>query len=88
MRILLVEMNKEGKTIIVASHDDLIINQAHRVFTMEDGKITSEKKLKDPPKIQDSPIPENYLPCQNCERYLPPGTKSCGFCGAIQLAKE
>jgi len=85
---LLIEMNQEGKTIIVASHDDLLINQAHRVFSIEDGKIIEVQKIKDPPKIEEDVIPHNYQQCPNCDRYIPPGIKTCGFCGATQPGME
>lgn len=85
---LLIEMNREGKTIIVASHDTLLLDLAHRVFTIEEGKIINVKKIKDPPKLEDIEIPETYQECVECERYLPPTATKCGFCGTVQPKKE
>ena len=85
---LLLEMNQEGKTIIVATHDDKLISKAHRVFSIEDGKITNELKQKSPPDIKEMLVPDNYIPCPNCALFLPPGASSCGFCGASFIHKE
>jgi putative ABC transport system ATP-binding protein len=42
---LFLEMKGEGKTNIVATHDDYLINIATHVISFEDGKIIEEKKL-------------------------------------------
>jgi putative ABC transport system ATP-binding protein len=80
---LLTEINRQGKTIIVATHDDELLSQAHRVFTIDDGKIVNEKKQKSPPLIDEIPIPDNYIPCPNCDMFLPPNSNKCGFCDTI-----
>jgi len=85
---LFEEINHEGKTILVATHDEKLIQIAHRVFTVEDGKIVEEKKQKEPPLVDIIPIPDNYKPCPVCSMYFPPGTLSCGFCGTILSNKE
>lgn len=36
---LLRELNKEGKTIVVVTHDEIIAKQADRIIKMKDGKI-------------------------------------------------
>lgn len=42
---LLTELNKQGKTIIIATHDDRIVNRLKkRVITFKDGKITSDRE--------------------------------------------
>jgi len=43
IRDLFNDMKKDGKTIIIASHDDFLIKLANRVINFEDGKITSEE---------------------------------------------
>jgi putative ABC transport system ATP-binding protein len=85
---LLADLNKEGKTIVVASHDPQLIKLAHRVFSIEDGKIIHEKKIRDPPNIEEMEIPENYRLCVHCGRYIPPTATACGFCGVVQPKKE
>ncbi|MHA1727780.1 MAG: ABC transporter ATP-binding protein [Promethearchaeota archaeon] len=47
------DMNKEGKTIIVVTHDDRIINLAHRVITFEDAKIVKDERVKKTEKIEE-----------------------------------
>ena len=36
------ELKKEGKTIVIATHDDFLIQLADRLITFEDGKIVDE----------------------------------------------
>jgi len=43
IRDLFNDMKKDGKTIIIATHDDLLIKLANRVMNFEDGKIISEE---------------------------------------------
>ncbi|GAH71112.1 unnamed protein product, partial [marine sediment metagenome] len=43
IRDLFNDMKKDGKTIIIATHDDFLIKLANRVLIFEDGKITSEE---------------------------------------------
>jgi ABC-type lipoprotein export system ATPase subunit len=42
---ILKELNDEGKTIIVVTHDIDIANQAKRKITVSDGKIISDVKV-------------------------------------------
>ncbi|MDD5377455.1 MAG: ATP-binding cassette domain-containing protein [Candidatus Gracilibacteria bacterium] len=42
---LLLELGKQGKTIIIATHDDRIVNRLKkRVITFKDGRIVSDKE--------------------------------------------
>ena len=43
IRDLFNDMKQEGKTIIIATHDDYLIELANRVITFEDGKITHDQ---------------------------------------------
>jgi len=43
IRDLFNNMKKDGKTIIIATHDDFLIKLANRVINFEDGKIISEE---------------------------------------------
>ena len=43
IRDLFNDMKKDGKTILIATHDDFLIKLANRVIIFEDGKITSEQ---------------------------------------------
>lgn len=41
------KMRKEGRTIIVATHDEKLISYAHRIITMADGAIVKDESLKE-----------------------------------------
>lgn len=42
---LLLELNKQGKTIIIATHDDRIVNHLKkRVITFKEGRIVSDQE--------------------------------------------
>ena len=41
----LKKLNKEGKTIILVTHDDALAAQADRVLTLVDGEIVSDEHL-------------------------------------------
>ena len=43
IRDLFKDMKKDNKTIVVASHDDRLIELANRIITFEDGKIIREE---------------------------------------------
>ncbi len=43
IRDLFSDMKQEGKTIIIATHDDYLIELANHVITFEDGKIVNEQ---------------------------------------------
>lgn len=58
MRIL-SELNKKGHTIIMVTHDPRIAAHAHRVITIADGKIESDKINDDVPDYSDSNNHEN-----------------------------
>jgi len=42
IRDIFSDMKQEGKTIIIATHDDYLIELANRVINFEDGKIVNE----------------------------------------------
>jgi len=46
IRDLFSDMKQEGKTIIIATHDDYLIELANRVINFEDGKIVNEQSVK------------------------------------------
>jgi len=46
IRDLFKTMKKNGKTIIIATHDDFLIELANRIISFEDGKIITEEKVK------------------------------------------
>ncbi len=61
---LFKEMSNEGKTIVVVTHDDRLLQHAHRIITFEDSKIVKDERIKEPSKIDFSSktmvvIPEN-----------------------------
>ena len=44
---MLKELNKEGKTVILITHDNDIARSAQRIVRIADGKITMDSKLED-----------------------------------------
>ncbi|MCA9496963.1 MAG: ABC transporter ATP-binding protein [Nanoarchaeota archaeon] len=44
----LKKLHTEGKTIILVTHDDKLSNYAHKIITLVDGKVISEKINKNP----------------------------------------
>jgi putative ABC transport system ATP-binding protein len=43
---LFEELRSEGKTILVATHDEKLIKHAHRILEMEEGKIISDTRVR------------------------------------------
>lgn len=41
---LLVQLNKEGKTVIIVTHEDEIAAYTNRVITLRDGRITEDRR--------------------------------------------
>ncbi len=46
IRDLFNDMKKDNKTIVIATHDDFLIELANRIISFEDGKIINEEKVK------------------------------------------
>ncbi|MFX0048945.1 MAG: ABC transporter ATP-binding protein [Candidatus Hermodarchaeota archaeon] len=46
IRDLFNDMKKKNKTIIIATHDDFLIELANRIISFEDGKIINNKEVK------------------------------------------
>ena len=44
---LFEKLRGEGKTIIVATHDEKLIKYAHRILEMEDGQIITDNRIED-----------------------------------------
>ena len=44
---LFEQFRKEGKTIILATHDEKLFKHAHRILEMEDGKIVKDTRIKE-----------------------------------------
>jgi len=49
-------LKQEGKTIIAATHDEVITSQADRILYMVDGKIIEEKILRDTSQLLPEPL--------------------------------
>ena len=59
MRIL-SDLNKKGHTIIMVTHDPRIAAHAHRVITIADGNIESDRINEDVPDYSDSDNQESF----------------------------
>jgi putative ABC transport system ATP-binding protein len=46
IRDLFNDMKRDNKTIIIATHDDFLIELANRIISFEDGKIINEEEIK------------------------------------------
>ncbi|NVM46795.1 MAG: ABC transporter ATP-binding protein [Candidatus Lokiarchaeota archaeon] len=46
IRDLFNDMKKDNKTIVIATHDDFLIELANRIISFEDGKIIKEEEVK------------------------------------------
>ena len=44
---MLKELNEEGKTIILITHDNDVAKKAQRIVRIADGKITMDSKSED-----------------------------------------
>ncbi len=52
---LFAGLKNEGKTIIAATHDDIIASHADRIIFMADGKIIDEKVIREVPLLPAEP---------------------------------
>jgi len=52
---LFASLKQEGKTVIAATHDEIIANHADRIMYMVEGKIIEEKVLREIPQIPSEP---------------------------------
>ncbi|MCR2821680.1 ABC transporter ATP-binding protein [Lederbergia panacisoli] len=43
---LLVQLNKEGKTVIIVTHEEEIAKYTNRIITLKDGRITDDRRKK------------------------------------------
>ena len=52
---LFEKFRSEGKTIVVATHDEKLIRHAHRILVMEEGKIIEDKRINEVSFKEESP---------------------------------
>jgi ABC-type lipoprotein export system ATPase subunit len=45
---ILQKLNKEGRTIILVTHEDYVARHAHRIIRLRDGKIVGEVEIEKP----------------------------------------
>ena len=58
---LFEKFRKEGKTIILATHDEKLYKHAHRIMEMEDGKIISDKRIQEIDYVEPKEIEESAM---------------------------
>lgn len=63
-------LNRSGMTIVAATHDSLVADEADRIVEMRDGMIKSQYSSTQTSKH-----------CRNCGRPLFPDDEYCDFCG-------
>jgi len=51
---LLLELSREGKTIIMVTHEPDVASIAHRTITFHDGKVASDSRIKKLRKVKSS----------------------------------
>ena len=56
---LFEKLRQEGKTIIVATHDEKLIKYAHRILEMEDGQIIKDERIEEVSFEESSEIERN-----------------------------
>lgn len=56
---ILETLNKEGRTIILVTHDMNVALHADRVVTISDGRIVSDKKVPPSERIHSKPVSED-----------------------------
>lgn len=50
--VILDKLNKEGKTVILVTHEEYIANHAKRIIRVLDGKIVSDERVRNRRKIK------------------------------------
>ncbi len=58
---ILKKLNRDGKTVIVVTHESEIASQARRIIQMRDGQVISDKVASTEPKTVAVSIPENLI---------------------------
>lgn len=62
---LLLKLNKQGKTIVMVTHEKEVAEHCTRIIYMRDGKIVSDEKTK-PAQIKPAISPAAVLPEKEC----------------------
>jgi macrolide transport system ATP-binding/permease protein len=65
---ILKQLNAQGKTIVVVTHEQEIASQARRIISMRDGKIISDQRISDQKNIKQASHDEeiNQIICTHC----------------------
>jgi macrolide transport system ATP-binding/permease protein len=65
---ILKQLNEQGKTIVVVTHEHEVASQARRIISMRDGKIISDEHISDQKTIKPASHDEeiNQILCTHC----------------------
>lgn len=56
---ILEQLNKEGKTIILVTHDKKVALHANRIVTISDGEITADKSVPESERVHSKKVKED-----------------------------
>ena len=59
---LFLELNRQGRTVVMVTHDPKLAELGSRTITISDGKIVKDHSTRDPsPRLDASPSPKDFL---------------------------
>ena len=52
---LFERLNKEGKTVLIVTHEDEVASHVQRVIRLQDGRVQSDRRNEKHPRPNDTP---------------------------------
>ena len=96
---ILHEFNRQGRTIVMVTHDPSIAEQAQRIIRISDGLIVAERRVGSPGSVPPQPVRpplvvaggaalpvDTTRTCPGCGTVNRPATRFCRICGAQVIA--